>query len=319
MLDLFTHFAALNIPYGLEWEIILADNASTDGTAEWVKELNQNYDWQLNFKIIKEEKPGLNHAREAGARAAKYDWILFCDDDNWLDPDYVFHWYNVVNNCPDVGAVGGQARLGDLDDVPLWVSKYGHSYALGPQANHTGYLPKGAALYGAGLFIKKSPVLDMLDNGFKWVMTDRKGNSLSSGGDLEWCYLLQLNGYKLYFEEQMTFVHAIKPDRFNWSYYLKLKRGIASGVALLEPYRFLLLHGTTTMNFFIFLLSKFLLAQFIFTKQFLLQLFRSAVRSNDEQQLGLIIVDAKARSYRSSFYNALKHFRFLKKFKVVHL
>ena len=39
MQRLFSHFAALRIPVGLEWQIVLTDNASTDGTLEWVEEL----------------------------------------------------------------------------------------------------------------------------------------------------------------------------------------------------------------------------------------------------------------------------------------
>lgn len=319
MLDLFTHLAALKIPAELEWEIILTDNASTDGTTEWVNELYQTNEWYFRLVKIKEVKPGLNHAREAGARAASFDWILFCDDDNWLAPDYISHWYRIVNEFPEVGAVGGQGILIKADKLPDWVNKFGHSYAIGPQSHSSGYLPLGAALYGAGLFIKKSPVLAMLENGFKWVMTDRKGNSLSSGGDLEWCYLMQLSGYKLYYEEQMTFIHAIKSDRIKWSYYLQLKKGIASGVALLEPYKFLLLEGRSILSFSVYLFGKSIMAQLVHIKQYFFQLMIPAFRKTEEQQLGVLIVEVKASSYRKGFVKAVKHFRLLKKFIIANL
>ena len=319
MLDLFKHFTMLTIPAELEWEIVLTDNASTDGTVEWVKELLRINDWNLNTKIVREVKPGLNHAREAGARAAKIEWIIFCDDDNLLDPVYVAQWYKIVQRYTDLGAVGGQGRLDNTDDLPGWVSKYSHSYALGPQAKQSGYLPTGSALYGASLFIRKSPVLKMIDNGYKWVMTDRRGNSLASGGDLEWCFLLQLNGFKLYYEESMIFIHAIKPERFTWSYYLQLKRGIASGVALLEPYRFLLLHGKSTLYFLNYFFVRMLMAQIVFLKHYFNELLSASMRKTDEQQLGLLIVQTKAKSYRSLFFQSFAHFRLLKKYPLANL
>ena len=319
MLDLFTHFASLKIPAEFDWEIVLVDNASTDGTGEWVNELYQTNDWHFKLVKISEKKPGLNHARETGARTASFEWILFCDDDNWLEPDYLLHWYNIVNQFTDVGAVGGQGVLRNLNNLPAWVNKFGHSYALGPQASHIGYLPLGAALYGAGLFIKKSPVLNMLDNGFDWVMTDRKGNTLASGGDLEWCFLVQLNGYKLYYHDQMRFVHAIRSDRFNWSYYLKLKKGIASGAALLEPYKFLLLEGSSCPGFIVYLFGKLIMAQLVNIKQYLFHLITPAFRQTDDQQLGVLIVQVKASSYRKGFVKAVKHFRSLKKFTIANL
>jgi glycosyltransferase involved in cell wall biosynthesis len=313
MQQLFAHFAALNIPAGLEWEIILTDNASTDGTVEWVKELIRTQDWRFNLKCICEEKPGLNHARESGARAASHDWILFCDDDNLLQPDYLERWYEVVNTNPDLGAIGGQGILGDDVVRPDWFEKYSHSYALGPQASSSGILPKGSALYGAGLFVFKKPVLQWMDAGLQLMMSDRKGNSLASGGDLEWCYLLQLKGFRLYYDERLVFVHQIRQDRLVWPYYLKLKQGIASGVALLEPYRFLLLKGNSAIAFIWHQTFKTLMAQVIWYNQKIKLKFMPADRLSNESSLGLQILAAKATSYWRFYTTSLSGFVNLKK------
>ncbi|MEN9951585.1 MAG: hypothetical protein RLY85_2337 [Bacteroidota bacterium] len=310
---LFSHFAALQIPDGLDWEIVLTDNASTDGTVEWVQELVKVQDWRFNLKCIREEKPGLNHAREAGARAAKHDWILFCDDDNLLNPDYLEHWFEIVNNNPDLGAIGGQGILSDDLVRPDWFEKYSHSYALGPQASSSGILPRGSALYGAGLFVYKKQVLKWRDAGFQMIMSDRKGNSLASGGDLEWCYLLQLQGLSLYYDDKLVFVHHIRQDRLIWSYYIKLKQGIASGVALLEPYRFLILKGNAVFAFLLYQTGKTFMAQVIWYYQKLKLIIIPVGRLSDESLLGLQIVAAKASSYRKSYFRSVSGFFKLKK------
>jgi glycosyltransferase involved in cell wall biosynthesis len=313
MQPLFTHFAALKISDGLEWEIVLIDNASTDGTVEWVQELVKVNDWKIRLKCIREEKPGLNYARETGARAASHDWILFCDDDNLLHSDYLEHWYSIVNNNQGLGAIGGQGILSDDIVSPNWFEKYSHSYALGPQASSSGILPKGSALYGAGLFIFKKHILKWMDAGFHLIMSDRKGNSLASGGDLEWCYLLQMQGFRLYYDEKLVFEHRIRQERLTWAYYMKLKQGIASGIALLEPYRFLLLKGNAFFSFVCYLTVRTIMAQLVWLKQEISFLLKPVGNQNDEMKLGLQTVAAKAYSYRKFYCRSVSGFFNLKK------
>ncbi len=66
---------------GRQDEIIVVDNGSKDRTAEIAK--------KLGCKVVKEEKRGISHARNKGARVAKGDILCFVDADgilsrNWL-------------------------------------------------------------------------------------------------------------------------------------------------------------------------------------------------------------------------------------------
>ncbi len=59
-------------------EIILIDNGSTDGTLPMVY---KNYP---SVKILREKRPGVSFARNAGIRSAKGDWLALLDsDDAW--------------------------------------------------------------------------------------------------------------------------------------------------------------------------------------------------------------------------------------------
>src|SRR5215204_3095757 len=69
----------------VSWEVIFVDNASTDDTEHVATEV-WNSDPVTSFKIVKEEKPGLMHARKKGLAHAINDIVSFIDDDNWVEP-----------------------------------------------------------------------------------------------------------------------------------------------------------------------------------------------------------------------------------------
>jgi glycosyltransferase involved in cell wall biosynthesis len=305
----------LFIPSGLDYEVLIVDNASTDGTKDWIDKTRISSNWKFKLSVISESKPGLNFARLTGARNACFDWILFCDDDNLLDSQYVQFWHHTIQKFSDVGAIGGQGIPNFDIPVPSWFNRYSHSYAVGPQHKTMGYLKHGGSLYGAGMFILKTPVLELLDSGFKMVMSDRNGGKLSSGGDLEWCYLLQLSGWKLYYNEKMTFHHQISSSRLLWSYYLKLKSGIASGAGLLFAYQFMFKYGKKCIHIFLlnylFHAIKALLV-YIYASIKLNLFFKTSL--NNDNELALAILKSKALSFFYNFIGANMHYKNIKKF-----
>ncbi len=60
-------------------EIVIVDNASTDATAEVAAELAARHPGVVRW--VAEERPGLSHARNAGADAARHEIVVFLDDD----------------------------------------------------------------------------------------------------------------------------------------------------------------------------------------------------------------------------------------------
>ena len=74
----------LDVDYPLE--ILIVDNNSRDGTADYARGLaGQN----LAFRYLFEGRQGLSYARNAGAAAAKYGFLMYLDDDALLPPHYL--------------------------------------------------------------------------------------------------------------------------------------------------------------------------------------------------------------------------------------
>jgi glycosyltransferase involved in cell wall biosynthesis len=93
------------------FEIIVADNGSTDRTAAVVREYEQR-DGRVR-KIDASVAPGVNVARNAGARSAQGGLILLCDADDVVHPGWIdAHWHAYLDGARCVG--GGVDRV--LDD-----------------------------------------------------------------------------------------------------------------------------------------------------------------------------------------------------------
>jgi GT2 family glycosyltransferase len=83
------------------WEVVVADNGSRDRLAEVVAA------WQGRVPGLRtvdaSARPGVGHARNAGARAARGDRILFCDADDEAGPTWVAALGAALRECPAVG------------------------------------------------------------------------------------------------------------------------------------------------------------------------------------------------------------------------
>lgn len=72
------------------FEFIIVDDCSTDGTKELVKSKYENEFKLGRFVYTKHKKnKGLNASRNTGLRLSKNEWIVFLDDDNKLFPNYL--------------------------------------------------------------------------------------------------------------------------------------------------------------------------------------------------------------------------------------
>lgn len=231
----FSHILKLQTCY--PWELILVDNASNDGTGDWASHWLYSQETLINFQIVLESRPGLNHARMTGVKRSSYDYILFCDDDNWLSPNFLSIGAAVLEQNSKIGVLGSLGSPRFEVPGPEWFYEFSHSYAVGTLGKKSGKQKFGSYHYGAACFFRKEALIQLFNRGFQSFLADRKGKSLSSGGDVELGLAVQLLGYELHFEGNLKFDHFIETHRLDWDYYLKLKKGISQSFPLLESYK----------------------------------------------------------------------------------
>jgi glycosyltransferase involved in cell wall biosynthesis len=235
------HLALQHIDNSIKWEVIIVDNACKDSSVEVAKHEWLKYpDCEASFKIVSQPKPGLSYAREKGIESSCFDLILFCDDDNWLDQDFIRLGYELMNASSEIGILGTLGITVFEEQPPEWFNRLNIKHATGSQHSFTGDITKEkGAVYGAGMFMRKSIFKKMKKNGFQSLLTDRKGDSLSSGGDTEYCFYARLIGFQIYYTDQITFQHYLPKSRLSWDYNIRIFNAGGYSYSFLLLYVFL--------------------------------------------------------------------------------
>lgn len=201
------------------WELVIIDNASTDATPAVLERHSWPEGWQV--RVLREEKLGLSNARNRAIREAQGEYILFMDDDETPEPDWLQAYERViVTENPD--AVGGRIEvLFEDSDRPSWmedellgfVGRLDH----GPAARRLTD-PK-TPIFG-GNFGFRVGVFDTI-GGFDPIL-GRKGGSNVGGEDTE-IYKRMLNlGCRVWWVPEAVIHHRIQAWKLSRKYFLDL-------------------------------------------------------------------------------------------------
>lgn len=218
--------------YGILWELIIVDNASTDNTAEMALSL-WSKDRPCPLRVISEPMPGQNYARRRGLVEANYSIVSFIDDDNWVCDKWIQRVYEVMSEHPDIGACGGIANPVFEIEMPSWFSRFQENYAVGPQSEQKGYVKM---LYGAGLTVRKEAWRKLAENDFIPLASGRQGKALFGGDDTEICFALRLSGWGLWYEPSLKLWHYLSAPRLNWRYLRSFRRFVGRSIIWHDAY-----------------------------------------------------------------------------------
>jgi glycosyltransferase involved in cell wall biosynthesis len=239
------HLALQVVEKNIPWEIILIDNASSDHTSIVAKEEWGKYDFlNVDFKTFIEEKKGKIHAFQKGLKEAKYEYILTCDDDNWLDPDYIAKAYKIMESNTKVGVLGGNGIFNPEQPLNPEIEKYKSYYVNGPQK----WVSTEHWVYGAGSVCRKSVVIEQMKKEWPLITSGRVGKKLNGGEDVELSFIFYLNGYKIIADDTLTFQHFVPLERQNTGYILETSFWHSYTNVLLNSYYVIIQKNSTPLK-----------------------------------------------------------------------
>lgn len=154
-----------------EFEVILVDNSSTDGTSD----IANAWSNRLKLKVISEPKLGRGQARMTGFANANADIILSTDADSIVPVDWVETLVNTLCVTKNTAAITSSSYITDGSWLTNWTVKIGMPISLYLYRIIIGnYILTGAsfaiwrkAYLDSGSFDSKRDMLDDVDLSFR--------------------------------------------------------------------------------------------------------------------------------------------------------
>lgn len=219
------------------FEIIVVDNNSSDNTYQLAMHIASTVG-EVEMNVVSETAAGKTNALISGIRSASYEYILVCDDDNWLHEDYLLIAWQVMQGDPLIGILGGRGVIHSEAVLPAWFSTLQNAWAIGSQAEQSGEVSNAPkAVWGAGMVIRSIAWNDVFKRGFKQFLTGRRMENLAMAGeDTELCILVHAIGYTIHYEEKMWYFHQLHESRLSWRSLKNLWEGFARSSVYFEMY-----------------------------------------------------------------------------------
>lgn len=223
------------------FRVIVVDNNSTDGTAEFVASrpaYSRLVEQRNGPTIVNEPRQGLMFARLTGVLAARTEIVCFLDDDNVPDPDFIANGAAFFAGHPNVGVAVSSIRP-EFEETPhpsvlRRKAIFGNFEYMGD--NLVEFKPSDLApTVGSGLWVRRSAVLAAVP----WqhperMMPDRIGKLMISGNDIEIGILMKRAGYRRFYVPDLRITHKIPRGRLRTKYLTKLIVGITRSQATLD-------------------------------------------------------------------------------------
>src|SRR5262249_22321676 len=120
------------------WELLLVDNASEKAlTDEW------DLKWHPHARHVREARLGLTFARVCGFRESVGETIVYVDDDNVLDSNYLGYARQALTEDASLGVCGGKV-IGEFEkSPPEWFDRITVGLAFsdqGPDAKYFSWI-----------------------------------------------------------------------------------------------------------------------------------------------------------------------------------
>ncbi len=214
------------------YEVLVVDNASTDGTRSIVAGFRERHP---NVLYIYEPALGLSNARNTGWRQARGRWVAYLDDDAVAAPDWLTGLHRTfVDEAIRPACVGGQILPNWEAPAPAWLhpSLHGHltiiDWSREPQEVRKPHL-----VAGANIAFERA-VLERV-GGFNPAL-GRHGAKLLSGEEKEVVVKILRLGRPVWYQPAASVQHFVPAARLTRSWFLDRARwqGRSNGIIRLE-------------------------------------------------------------------------------------
>ncbi|HUM81578.1 MAG TPA: glycosyltransferase family 2 protein [Methanothrix sp.] len=156
-----------------DFEVIVVDNASSDGSAEYLRD---EFPWVR--RVVNEENLGFAGGTNSGIRAARGDFVLTLNNDTWADKDFVARLAEPMDDM-SVGMCASKMIYPDgrINSTGICISRSGAAWDRGGFEKDEGQYDQSEEVFGpcAGAALYRKRMLDeigLFDEDFFLYMED---------------------------------------------------------------------------------------------------------------------------------------------------
>jgi glycosyltransferase involved in cell wall biosynthesis len=201
---------------GIDYELLVVDNNSTDGTRGFTERLAAH---DSHLKYIFEPSQGLSYARNSGIRASKGESIVFVDDDVYFSPNWLTALASTLERRVEVACIGGKVMLhfdsgqpNWIDDDILWI------YGITRYDDHERELQFPEIPRGGNMAFRRT-VFEQI--GIFHTSLGRKGKNLLSCEDNHLFLRIAKAGMKTIYSPDVQISHRIPASKTTRKWILK--------------------------------------------------------------------------------------------------
>jgi glycosyltransferase involved in cell wall biosynthesis len=203
-----------------EFELIIVNNNSKDGTNIVI----EKYADILPIRYFFEEKQGKTFALNKGLSQAKGEFVVFVDDDVFVEPNWLAAYGNAANKYKEYAWFGGPVFPYWTNSKPKWLrmntpsplASYFTFYDLGRESRP--YICADKLPIGASMGLRKDVFVKI--GGFREDLGPR-GKVRGVGDDTELLVRANAAGFRGYYIAEAVCWHYVDPVRFSMSEYLR--------------------------------------------------------------------------------------------------
>jgi glycosyltransferase involved in cell wall biosynthesis len=221
-----------------DWELMVVDNGSTPAVAG-----RFDLSWHPRSRFVREDNLGLTHARLRGIAEARGQLIVFVDDDNVLEKNYLAETARIGEDFPFLGAWGG-STIGEYEIEPppwFWCRESFVGVRVIPRSEWSNQTDDfRTSPIGAGMTVRAAiarAYAEKCQGNAEGLSLDRKGEHLLGSGDLDLAYTACDLGYGKGVFASLKLTHLISEKRVSLGYMLRLVEGTAYSSVVLHALR----------------------------------------------------------------------------------
>jgi glycosyltransferase involved in cell wall biosynthesis len=214
-----------------DWELLIIDNGSAVPVAKGV-----DLGWHPLARIVVEPKQGIASARIRAMQEFTGELLVFLDDDNVLDADYLRKCSDLFAARPDLGAASGCLMPEYEEAPPAWFGPYESWLAVRriTKSAWSNFLDSRSEPVTAGMCLRRNIaaayVKETVENPKHRILGSRESIPLLRGEDVALAKNALKLGYTIGQFAELRLLHLIPKRRSDPDYLFALYRHLcASG------------------------------------------------------------------------------------------